>query len=318
MDPGKLMKILIAEPDGFSKKALSLLNELGDVTCYPLAQEDVQTALTNYDVIWIRLGLTIRKNDLPSTLHCKFIISATTGLNHIDVEEINKAGCKVLSLKGKVKFLEKITATAEHTIGLLLSLVRMIPAAHTSVLNGNWKRDFFKGRELSGKIFGILGYGRLGKIVAKYCKAFDMKIMVYDPFVIVHDHEIKCAESAEELFQSADYITIHIPLNDATYGLIGKKLLGLMKPDSCLVNTSRGEIIVEADLLTALKQKTMAGAALDVVNDEESFSESNPLVQYAQEHDNLLITPHIGGCTSDSMEKCEEFMAQLLKMEELS
>lgn len=306
------MKILIAEPEDFSQVAISILEEIGEVTCRPLPQTEIRTALSQYDVIWIRLGLTLRENDIPVSPHCRYVITATTGLNHLDIDALKEAGIEVLSLKGQTSFLETITATAEHTVGLLLSLVRMIPAAHQSVLHGIWNRNLFKGHEIAGKTIGIIGYGRLGKIVASYCRAFRMKVMIYDPFVKVNDVSLRVVDTLEEVFHSADFITLHLPLNAATTGLIDRTVLSGMKPGSYLINTSRGEIVVEDHLLEALTHKKIAGAALDVLCDEEYFSVDNPLVQFAQNSENLLLTPHIGGCTWESMSKCEEFMAKKL------
>ncbi|EKE11871.1 MAG: hypothetical protein ACD_15C00006G0002 [uncultured bacterium] len=243
---------------------------------------------------------------------CRFIITATTGLNHLDLHALKDAGIEVLSLKGQTSFLENITATAEHTLGLLLSLVRRISAAHHSVLQGQWDRDLFKGIEIAGKKLGIVGYGRLGKIVASYCRAFRMNIMVYDPYVETYKDSIVRVDSLEELFSNADFITLHIPLNTATTRLIDRKLLSLMKGSAFLINTSRGEILDEGGLLDALKEKRIAGAALDVICEEDNFSGDNPLVVYARNKENLLLTPHIGGCTWESMERCEEFMAKML------
>ena len=307
------MKILIAEPEDFSQVAISILEEKGEVTCRSLPQTEIRSALTQYDVIWIRLGLTIRKKDIPVSPRCRYVITATTGLNHLDMDTLKEAGIEVLSLKGQTSFLETVTATAEHTMGLLLALVRMIPAAHRSVLNGIWNRDFFKGHEITGKIVGIVGYGRLGKIVSSYCRAFGMNVMIYDPFVKVSDVSLRVVDTLEEVFHSADFITLHIPLNAATTGLIDRTVLSGMKPGSYLINTSRGEIVVEDHLLEVLTHKKIAGAALDVLCDEEFFSVDNPLVQFAQHNENLLLTPHIGGCTWESMSKCEEFMAKKLK-----
>lgn len=306
------MKILIAEPDDFSPQAISLLESIGQVTCFALPQEKISVAMTDYDIVWIRLGLTIRSGDIPRRPRCRYIISATTGLNHLDIAELQHCGVEILSLKGQVQFLENITATAEHTMGLLLSLVRMIPAAHHSVLAGNWTRDLFKGREIANRRIGIVGYGRLGKIVARYCLAMNMEVIVYDPYVLVPEGDIQSVATLEELFGTVHYVSIHIPLEPSTHGLIGERLLGMMRPGGCLINTSRGEIIVEAELLDALNEHRLAGAALDVLCEEEFFGATNPLVQYARGHDNLILTPHIGGCTWDSMEKCEDFMAQML------
>lgn len=308
----QIERILVAEPKDFSKEAIGLLNGVGNVTCKALDQAEMKSALSEYDVVWIRLGLTIRQDDIPAYPRCRYVITATTGLNHLDLGALQHVGIEILSLKRQIAFLETVSATAEHTVGLLLSLVRKVPAAHQSVMSGIWNRDLFKGNEIAGKKIGIVGYGRLGKIVASYCRAFRMDMMVYDPFLKVKDDSLAQVDSLEELFVTADYVTLHVPLNSSTTGLIGKNLLSLMKPTAFLINTSRGEILDEHDLLEALKDRVIAGAALDVLCHEEFFSENNGLVQFARVNDNLILTPHIGGCTWESMAKCEVYMANIL------
>ncbi len=308
----KEKRILIAEPKDFSQEALDLLSGFGNVTCRSLDQSEIKSALNDYDLLWIRLGLTIRQDDISAHPRCRFIVTATTGLNHLDMAALQGVGIKVLSLKGQTAFLETITATAEHTIGLLLSLVRRIPAAHIAVLRGEWDRDVFKGHELSGKTMGIVGYGRLGKIVASYCRVFRMQILAYDPYAEI-DKEHARANSLEQLFENSDFITLHIPLNPSTTGLIDGALVSRMKESAFLINTSRGEVIVELDLLNALEERKIAGAALDVLCAEEYFTADNLLAAYAREHENLILTPHIGGCTWESMGKCEFFMAKMLQ-----
>ena len=307
-----MTNILIAEPKDFSREAIVLLSEVAEVACEDLAQEELKTAMEQYDVIWIRLGLTVRRIDIPEYVRCKFLVTATTGLNHVDLQAVEEVGIKVLSLKGQLAFLKTITATAEHTMGLLLSLVRKIPAAHISVLSGKWNRDLFKGNEIADKKIGIVGYGRLGRIVGDYCQALRMKVIAYDPYVNEYEAYVTRVDSLGQLFSSADFVTLHIPLNSLTERLVGNSLLSLMKSSAFLINTSRGEILDEGDLLKTLQEKRIAGAALDVLCGEAFFASDNPLVEYARRNDNLLLTPHLGGCTWESMEKCEVFMANLL------
>lgn len=306
------MKILIAEPEDFSKEAIELLSTVGTVTSLTTSQDMIGRALLEYDIIWIRLGLTIRAADIPEQPRCKFIISGTTGLNHLDLDALKVAHIEVLSLKGQTRFLESITATAEHTIGLMFALVRMIPAAHKSILNGQWDRDLFKGHEVSGRTIGIIGYGRLGKIVASYCKILRMQVMVYDPYVNEVAEGCKLLQSLEELLDSVDYVSLHVPLNEETNCFFNDQFFSMIRQGTYLINTSRGELIDEVALLSALESGKLAGAALDVICSEEFFTRENPLVRYAEKHDNLLLTPHIGGCTWESMSKCEVFMAEMV------
>jgi D-3-phosphoglycerate dehydrogenase len=244
----------------------------------------------------------------------KTIVTPTTGLNHIDLNEAHRRGITVLSLQGETEFLNDIRATAEHTVGLMLSLLRRVPSAVGDVQKGNWDRDLFKGHELFAKTIGIIGYGRLGRIVAKYLRAFDARILVSDPHFdqATLDPGIS-AVGLDDLLQESNIVSLHVSLSDRTRSFFGKEQFSKMKPGGWFVNTARGELIDEMALLDALRSGQLAGAALDVLcGEHQNVMENHPLVAYVREHDNLLITPHIGGCTLESMEKTEMFMAKKL------
>lgn len=303
-----MTKICILEPQDYSPEAISIYKQMGEVS---LNFADRATA----DIIVIRLAHKLTKDFLAECKALKIIACPTTGLDHIDLTECEKRGIKVVSLKGETKFLETVTATAELAWGLLLSLIRSIPHAHQDVVNQlNWNRDQWKGYELKEKKLGILGFGRLGKIVAQYGLAFGMDVLAHDPFV---DFETISAQGVtpvtfDELFKNADILSIHIPLNEATAKLIGTAEFKLMKPNAYLINTSRGEVIDEIALLQALANKQIAGAGLDVLAGEHAngeFLQNNPLIKYAAQSTNLLLAPHIGGATYDSMKKTEVFIA---------
>ena len=202
-------------------------------------------------------------------------------------------------------------ATAEHTIALTLALLRKIHPAVSDVQSGNWNRDNFRGYELYEKKVGILGYGRLGKIVARYFHAFDCEISYFDIEEKIGDTFCVKLNSIESLFENNDIVSLHIPLNEKTIGIINKDLLQQMKVNSILVNTSRGAIINEIDLLEVLKFKSIKGAALDVLEGEPNIQNSE-LVKYSKSNSNLIITPHIGGNTYESFAKTEKFLADKL------
>ena len=306
------MKICILEPQDYSPESIAIYKDLGEVS---LDFADRTTA----DIIVIRLAYKLTKDFLDECKNLKIIACPTTGLDHIDLAECEKRGIKVVSLKGETKFLETITATAELAWGLLLGLVRQIPHAHHDVVfNKNWNRDSWKGFELKNKKLGILGFGRLGKIVAEYGAAFGMEVLAHDPqvdFASIEERNVT-PMSFDELFKNADALSIHIPLNESTTKLIGSNELKLMKPTAYLINTSRGEVIDEQALVKALENKQLAGAGLDVMSGEHAngeFLRTNPLIDYAAKHTNLLVTPHLGGATYDSMAKTEIFIANKVR-----
>ncbi len=309
------IKILNAESSDYSQEAYSLLLSLGTVKQSDLDRKSLIKILPEYDVLIVRLGNYIDKEIINVAVKLKAILTATTGLNHIDIEYANQKNIKVISLQGEYEFLKNISATSEHTIGLLLSLLRNIPDASNSIKENIWDRNLFKGKEISGKIFGVLGYGRIGTKVAKYAQAFGAKVIVYDVRKITSNKkDIVIVDTVDELLENCDILSIHVPFNKSTSNLIDKSKIDKMKKTSIIINTSRGEIINEVDLLSALETSQISGAALDVLANEHisPIKQSHPLIEYAKTHKNLIITPHIGGATYESMHKTEVFMAKKL------
>jgi D-3-phosphoglycerate dehydrogenase len=308
--------ILNVEPLEYSDEARLILYEIGPVSEYQHTRDSLLQCIGEYEVLIVRLGLSIDREIIQAARKLKVIVTATTGLDHIDIESAEKNNINVLSLQGETEFLRSIPATAEHTWGLLLSLVRKIPQASYDVLGHNWDRDKFRGNDLFRKRLGILGLGRIGEKVAKYGLAFGMKVSAYDPYRSDWLEDINRVYSLEKLFEDSDILTIHVPLNKETLCMIGTNELSHLPCSSFIINTSRGEIIDEVALLGRLKAGKIAGAALDVLTKErELFTRTgNELIEYARHNDNLIITPHIGGATIESMAMTEIFMAKKLKM----
>jgi D-3-phosphoglycerate dehydrogenase / 2-oxoglutarate reductase len=308
------VQIVIAEPDGFPEESSALLRSEGQVVLCGPDGADLLSAIANADVLWIRLRHRIDAAVMAAAPGLKIIVTPTTGLNHIDLAEAEKRGIQILSLRGKTEFLKNIRATAEHTLGLMLALLRHIPAATSDVTAGFWRRDRFQGSELYGKTVGLFGYGRLGRIVAKYLAAFDVRVLVTDPLEPLGriDAAIESVSAAEVLRES-DVISLHVDLREDTRGFFRAAMFKAMKKGAYFINTSRGELIAEEALLERLESGDLAGAALDVLaNEDSSGMAGHPLVEYARRHSNLMITPHIGGCTAESMRKTEHFLAQEL------
>jgi D-3-phosphoglycerate dehydrogenase len=305
-----------AEPDGYSVAARDVLSAFADVREVTARRQELLTALGGADGLIVRLGHRVDEELLAAAPRLRMVATATTGLNHIDLKAAARHGVTVLSLKGETAFLDTVTATAEHTWGLLLALVRHLPGALTQAMAGRWERDQFKGRELSGLTLGIVGYGRLGRMVAGYGRAFRMRILAADPSPISQDAGISYLPLPAVL-AGADVVSVHVALNPETDGLLDTTAFAQMKSGTYLVNTSRGEILDECALLKALESGRLAGAALDVLRDEvasgQTMPANHPLLTYARTHDNLLITPHIGGATTDAMHKTEVFLANKIR-----
>ncbi len=306
-------RILNAEPENYSSEAVEILNSVGTVDLSQKTRVNLTAALQDVDVLIVRLAFQITDEVFSAAPNLRAIVTATTGLDHIDLEAAERHGVRVLSLRGEVDFLQSIPATAELTWGLLLALTRNIPAAHSSVLNGEWDRDRFKGHDLAGKRLGILGLGRIGRIVARYGLAFGMQVAAFDTAAPTWVNGVERMTSMAGLLQKTDVLSVHVPLNSDTVGLIGAQELELLPAGAVLINTSRGDIVNEPALIAALESGRLAGAAVDVVTMERSdVLEKSGLLQYAQAHKNLIITPHIGGASYESMAATEIFMARKL------
>lgn len=310
----KSINILNAEPLGYSAEAGALLAQLGEVSAKDMSRSRLLKELDHYDVLIVRLAHQIDREALNAGGRLRVIVTATTGLDHIDLEYAQERGITVLSLRGETEFLQEVRATAEHTWALLLGLLRNIVPASIAARQGNWDRDRFRGRELNGKRLGIVGLGRLGQKVARYGLAFGMDVGAFDPFVQDGVDGVRREPALTDLLTKSDILSLHLPLNTETLGMIGATELALLPAGAVLVNTSRGQLIDESALIKALKRKHLAGAALDVVAQERNSQNRclSPLLDYAGTHDNLLITPHIGGATYESMAKTEVFMAHKL------
>ena len=190
--------------------------------------------------------------------------------------------------------------------------MRNLPWAFDALKEERWERARYGGRELARKTIGLVGYGRLGRMVAGYARAFDMDVLAHDPYVEVEDAE---AVSLDDLLRRADVVSIHCTFDETTRGLIGARELALVRPSAVLVNTARGEIVDEAALLAALEQGRLAGAAVDTLAGERpdgSHLRDNPLVRYARGHENLIVLPHLGGATVEATERTQLHIARRL------
>ena len=310
-----MIKILNAEPSNYSSEARRILLSIGELHESRPTRDDLLKCLGGFDVLIVRLGIQVDRDLISSSRRLKAIVTATTGLDHIDTEIASKQGVAVLSLKGESEFLQSIHATAEHTWALLLAMIRNVPAAAAAVTRGEWNRDQFRGTELFGKILGIVGYGRIGQRVGAYGQAFGMQTIAYDPGKVDFPPQVDKYNSFKNLLHVADVISLHVPLDENTKALMSDAEFEMMKKGTLLINTSRGGLVDEDALLKALETGRLGGAALDVVEGEPTFPDGKTrrLIEYAKAHANLIITPHIGGATLESMEKTEIFMANKLK-----
>ncbi len=239
----------------------------------------------------------------------RLIVTPSTGTNHIDMNLCKTRKIKVFCLLDDRKSLEKITASAEFTFTMILIGLRKLK----KVFNGNlfeWRsvEDGYRGYELFNKKIGIVGYGRIGKKISKFCVPFGASCYFYDPFVKNFNKKIcKKVSNLKILFRDCDVVVISPYLNKTSENLIDYPLLYLMKKNSLLVNTSRGEVVNETDLISFIKKRKDVFVNLDVIQGEQKNLKNNRLIKLSMQNNNLLITPHIAGLTYESQLKAGNF-----------
>ena len=239
-----------------------------------------------------RQGYILNKEILQNS-SVKLINTASTGLNHINQDDCKKLNIKILSLTKDFKLIKKLPSTSELSFGLIINLQRNIFQSFQSVKNKKWDYTPFIGQELSSLTIGIIGLGRLGNLMANYAKAFGMKVFYYDPFKETRKYK---KTNLKRLVQIADVISIHAHVNNQTKYMINKKILKFAKKKPVIINTSRGELVNEQDIIWGLKNKIISGYGADVIEKEFIDINKSPIIKNIKKY-NIIITPHIGGMT---------------------
>ena len=302
------MTLLFLGPEDMADHVRSILPPNWAVN---LALDDgaVEQRLHDCDVILdAYMRVSFGSERLRRAANLKLFVTATTGADHIDAEILANRDIPLLTLKGQAEVLTNITPAAEHSWLLLMACARRFRSAVQGVLDGEWDRNKYPGVMLRGRTIGIIGCGRIGQWMARYATAFGMTCLGYDPF-LAEWPETLSSTNLDELLETADFISIHVPLADETRGLVGPRQFERMKRGVILINTSRGEIVDEVALLEALNSGRLAAAGLDVLTGEPEI-EKHPLVQYARLNSNLVLTPHIGGYSPDALRYVLAFCCQ--------
>jgi D-3-phosphoglycerate dehydrogenase len=315
-------KALYFEVLNYDRANVRMLHENFQVVTRRDPSSVESSVLHDVDVVFAPLGYWFGKEFIDSAPQLAAIVTNTTSVPHVDVGYAASKNVKVISLEGERVFLNSITATAEFTFGLIIALTRKIPQAFRSVMEGKWSRWEFGGPAmLSSMSLGVVGLGRLGTMVAKYGLCFGMMTGYYDAYVSDAPVQgLRRLDSIEELVRTSDIVTVHIPMTNSNIRFFDRHVFSCFKKGSYFVNTSRGEVVDSLALLEFLRNGMIAGAALDVLDGEFelSFSDrvlSHPLVQYAKDHDNLLITPHIGGSTKDAWFRTQRRVIEIVLRE---
>ncbi len=271
-----------------------------------ITPDQIKEKIGNFDIVIVRSRTKLTKDLIEKANKCKIIARVGVGLDNIDVDAAKTKGIRVINaVEGAMN------AVAELVLGLMLSLAREIPRADREIRNGNWLKKELIGTELSGKYLGIVGLGNIGKKLAKHARALNMNIIGYDVIPIPDDftREVGLIKTdLETLLSSADYISFHVPLTNDTHHLVNTQRLAKMKKTAYLINTSRGEIIDEEALCTALKEGKIAGVALDVFEKEPATG--NKLATLP----NVICTPHIGAQTKEAQTLAANVIAEKIIM----
>lgn len=304
------MRILVA--DKLAEEGLDFLKTCGiayDVKV-GLKEPELAAIVGEYDALIVRSGAKVTAKVLENPGILKAIARAGVGVDNIDLDAATSKGVLVLNTAAA-----STLSTAEHALALMMALARKIPQAHAHVRGGGWKRNDYQGTQLAGKTLGVVGLGRIGQTVASRAIALEMNVLGFDPYFSAQsalDGKVKLVRDFDEFLKQIDVITFHVPGGDATKHLLNReRLFNVAKRNLLVVNDARGEVVDEMALADALKEKRIAGAAIDVFQTEPPIKD-HPL--FALE--NAVLTPHLGASTDEaqtavSVEACKAIVAYL-------
>ena len=284
------MRILVA--DSIAEEGLEVLRKYAQVDVkLKLAAEELQNIIGKYDALVVRSGTQVSAKTIESAKRLKVIGRAGVGTDNINIGAATRRGIIVVNTP-----TSNTISTAEHTIALMLALTRNIPKANSLLKSGVWQRGKLIGTELRGKTLGIIGLGNVGSEVAKRAQAFEMNLIACDPFVSVnYANALKVKlVPLKQLFEKADFVSLHVPLTEKTEGLIGARELAEMKPTTRIINTARGGLVDEEVLVKAIECGEIAGAAFDV------FSAEPLTASTLFKDDRVIVTPHLGASTFEA------------------
>ncbi len=297
-----MKKILIS--DKLSEKAVEELKSIGnfDVTVKTgMSPEELEKEIESYDGIVIRSATKLRANILEKAKNLKVIVRAGIGLDNVDLKKAEELGIKVFNTPAATSI-----TVAEYTIGLMFAVARNIPQAYSSMKAHKWEKKLFSGTELYGKTAGIIGFGRIGREVARREIALGMEVLFYDIYDIKTELSAKQV-SLDELLSKSDYISIHLPLTDKTKNMISYRELSLMKDQGVIINVGRGGIINESDLLKVLNEGKLRAAVLDV------YEKEPPTNFELIDHPRLIPMPHLGASAKEGQERAGLEVVKILK-----
>jgi len=236
--------------------------------------------------------------DLLIDSKVRLINTCSTGLSHIDIEYCNKNNIEIYSLTKDYELINNLPSTSELAFGLMLDILRNITASRQHVINHGWDYTKYIGRQIKGLKVGIIGYGRLGRLMHRYCDAFEAISFIYDPYIDGYNNLL-----LDEFISKCDLISLHVHLNEETKYMINKTSLSKSKSELIIINTSRGAVVKENDIIEMLNSGALGGYATDVLEDENVNLRKSKLINEMKNNNKILITPHIGGMTIEGQTK---------------
>lgn len=307
------MKKLCLIVDEMHPSIIPLVKGIGMEPVYrpDITKEEVKSIIGDYSGLLVRSKLTITKEILENASRLEFIGRAGAGVDNIDVDEAARRNIHLVNAPEG-----NMDALAEHAVAMLLTMLNRIHLSDREVRKKIWNREGNRGHELKKKTVAIIGYGYMGRAVAKRLKAFECDLIAYDKYLKNFSDEIVKEVSCEDVFEEADIISFHIPLTAETRNMVNYDYLRRFKKNVWLVNTARGEILVLKDLIRLLEEGKIQGAALDVLENEKLdklTEEQKKNFEYLSDSDKVLLTPHVGGWTFESYERINEVLVEKIK-----
>src|SRR5579872_1769204 len=291
------MKVLVREE--IAPAGVELLRERFEVV--EDRDSDLASIIGGFDAIVIRSATLLTADLIGRAERLKVIGRAGVGVDNVDVEAATRRGIVVANAPEST-----VVSAAEHTIGLLVALARNIPQAHAALQPGRWQRKSYGGIELAGKTLGVLGFGRIGQQVARRALGLGMRVVAYDPYVAAERFRelgVERVETPEDVYDVAEFVTLHLPLTDETRKSIDADAFARMRDGVRIVNAARGQLVDEDALLDALRSGKVAGAALDVFSAEPY---SGPLLEL----DSVVVTPHLAASTDEAQDRAGVIVAE--------
>ena len=311
-----MRKIAVITPVSHLKGIINLIQSKGEVFLHEEASKNQVRDLVlthNIDTLICNPNQQTYKIDkeLLENTSIKTINSCSTGLNHIDLDYCKENNIEIQCHKNDYDLINELPSTSELAFSLMLSLLRQIPQGQKHVSEYSWDYTQFMGRQIKDLKVGIIGYGRLGKMMYDFCTAFGANVMVYDPYVKeqLSDSFLlnSWCTSLKKLFKFSDVVSLHVHVTDETKYMINKDLFGSIKKDCYIINTSRGEIVNENDIVEGLKSGIITGYGTDVIENEFDDLTKSPIINAMNSGENIIVTPHVGGMTIEGQTKAYKY-----------